>query len=137
MKKIPIYYVFSPLLLFALFGCALLEYSPDSAFDNSDLHGRQLAGASASPYYGDLEQSEEQKLFRERITEAINYQDLILGMNMDEVRAAWGEPREVEMAGDPRQGNHRWLYFNGLSLLGRKIVYFENGRVAGWDTSDR
>ena len=57
-------------------------------------------------------------------------------MSTQEVRAAWGEPREVETAGDPRLGNEKWTYYNGLSsrwsISSTRIVYFEAGKVVGW-----
>ncbi len=58
------------------------------------------------------------------------------GMGMDEVTAIWGDPTHVDTAGDPRDGNQRWTYYSGLSsrygLGNKRIVYFENGHVAGW-----
>lgn len=61
-----------------------------------------------------------------------------LGMAMDEVTQVWGDPREVDTAGDPALGNQRWTYTDGFSsrysLGGKKIVYFEEGRVVGWET---
>ena len=58
------------------------------------------------------------------------------GMAMEEVQAVWGEPSAVDSAGDSRDGNQRWTYYSGLSsrygLGSKRIVYFENGHVAGW-----
>jgi hypothetical protein len=58
------------------------------------------------------------------------------GMAMEEVEAVWGEPSAVDSAGDSRDGNQRWTYYSGLSsrygLGSKRIVYFENGKVAGW-----
>jgi hypothetical protein len=62
---------------------------------------------------------------------------LSLGMSMGQVIALWGDPSDVESAGDSRQGNQRWTYFSGLSsrwsVGARRVVYFESGRVAGWN----
>lgn len=58
------------------------------------------------------------------------------GMGMEDVEAVWGAPTHVDTAGDPRDGNQRWVYYSGLSsrygLGTKKTVYFESGRVAGW-----
>ena len=63
---------------------------------------------------------------------------IALGMGMGEVTGIWGEPNDVETAGDARQGNQRWTYFSGVSsrwgLGARRVVYFESGQVAGWKT---
>ncbi|MGK5082111.1 hypothetical protein WDW37_02310 [Bdellovibrionota bacterium FG-1] len=63
---------------------------------------------------------------------------LVLGMPMNQVMALWGQPSQVESAGDSREGNQRWTYFSGLSsrwgLGGRRVVFFEGGHVAGWQT---
>lgn len=64
--------------------------------------------------------------------------DIALGMNRFEVSRLWGDPREVQPSGNPEYGNERWLYWNGLSYLSsEKVVYFENGRVVGWNVSGR
>lgn len=64
-------------------------------------------------------------------------QTLHLGMNPDEVQAIWGRPAEVEAAGDPNQGNLKWIYSVGIhgryGIGSQRAVYFENGRVAGWE----
>jgi hypothetical protein len=56
--------------------------------------------------------------------------DVYLGMNKSEVLASMGKPVKVEIAGNPRNENERWLYhFNSQS----KFIYFESGRVEGWE----
>lgn len=76
---------------------------------------------------------------REELTEqALDAGDVVLGMNMQQVMSSWGRPSEVEIAGDTESGNQKWTYSGGL--MGRlkinpsRIVYFERGRVAGWET---
>lgn len=74
-----------------------------------------------------------------RINRAIAHRDLVLGMSMAEVQHAWGQPLEIESAGHSRYGNERWIYRTGLSSkygLGGKTraVYFESGRVVGWQS---
>ncbi len=69
----------------------------------------------------------------------IQNNDIGLGMPMDFVRQAWGEPQSVEVSGNPALRNERWRYVRQISTSDgfkqeRRYVYFENGRVAGWDT---
>lgn len=63
---------------------------------------------------------------------------IYMGMKERQVLRNWGEPRVVENAGHPEDGNARWVYFSGLSsrwsLSPMRIVYFENGVVVGWET---
>jgi hypothetical protein len=63
---------------------------------------------------------------------------ITLGMEPSDVVSVFGHPRKVEFAGDPNLGNQRWVYFADLSDRGeakrQRIVYFEKGRVSGWET---
>lgn len=63
---------------------------------------------------------------------------LTLGMSMPKVKRLWGQPQDVEVAGDPNSGNERWTYLNGLSsrwgTSSYRVVYFEQGQVAGWES---
>ncbi len=56
--------------------------------------------------------------------------DVTLGMNKSDVLESMGRPLQVEIAGNPRNENERWLYeLNGAS----KYIYFEAGEVQGWE----
>jgi hypothetical protein len=76
--------------------------------------------------------------FRWQRREALHARDLLLGMEMQDVRRAWGTPGEVQYAGETDGGNERWLYFTSPStrwgLRQARVVYFEGGRVSGWET---
>ena len=73
-----------------------------------------------------------------RDSDEVVSRDIGLGMNRFEVARLWGDPREVQPSGDPEYGNERWVYWNGMTYLSsEKIVYFENGRVVGWNVSGR
>jgi len=53
-----------------------------------------------------------------------------LGMSKNEVMNSIGEPQRIEVAGNPSYENERWVYGrNGAS----KYIYFESGRVEGWE----
>ena len=52
-----------------------------------------------------------------------------LGMSKDKVRNLWGMPNSIEIAGDPREQNERWVFHQ----RGRtSYIYFEGGLVGGW-----
>lgn len=70
--------------------------------------------------------------------EAIDSEDVVVGMTEKAVRQSWGDPEMVEIAGNPVYGNTRWKYTKHVSspdgyLEEKKIIYFEAGRVAGWE----
>lgn len=61
---------------------------------------------------------------------AIRKNDILMGMTKTDVMESWGKPLKVEIAGNPRNENERWLYrMNG----GSKYIYFESGKVGGWE----
>lgn len=65
--------------------------------------------------------------------------DISVGMQMDYVRKAWGEPQNVEVSGNPAYKNERWRYVRFVSTpegykQEKRFVYFEGGRVVGWET---
>ena len=62
--------------------------------------------------------------------------DVTVGMSLHEVRRSWGSPREVEFAGDSPSGNQRWIFPMGADprVSPARVIYFEGGRVIGWET---
>lgn len=69
----------------------------------------------------------------------IEQNDIALGMTKQAVRDSWGEPDLVEVAGSPLYGNERWHYSEQTSSTDgyhtqHRLVYFEAGRVAGWES---
>lgn len=71
--------------------------------------------------------------------EVVEAQDLTLGMTQDLVKKSWGEPESVEYSGNPIYKNEKWRYLrdvpspNGYKRE-RRYVFFEGGRVVGWET---
>lgn len=132
-----LYLILSFSLLIPLFsGCAMLEqfqHDPDALDDPIELAARQ--GQRLSPEQLE-ELQERQRFHQEQIEIGRNYGEIVLGMGMEDVVQAWGEPRDVETAGDPRHSNQRWVYYDGIStrwgLGSSRTVYFENGKVVGW-----
>lgn len=65
--------------------------------------------------------------------------DISIGMPMDFVLKSWGEPLQREVSGNPLFKNEKWKYTRSLpSSTGykqeRRTVYFEGGKVVGWET---
>lgn len=71
--------------------------------------------------------------------EVVESQDLTIGMNQELVKKSWGDPESVEYSGNPVYRNEKWRYVRDVpSPNGYKrqlrYVYFEGGRVVGWET---
>ncbi len=65
--------------------------------------------------------------------------DIALGMPSDLVKKAWGDPDAIESSGNPIYKNERWKYIKQVSTPNgyrqeKRYVYFEGGRVVGWET---
>jgi aromatic ring-cleaving dioxygenase len=65
--------------------------------------------------------------------------DIAIGMPMDFVIKSWGEPVSKEISGNPLFKNEKWKYVRSISTRDgykqeRRRVYFEGGRVVGWET---
>ncbi|WP_413288730.1 hypothetical protein [Bdellovibrio sp. HCB337] len=74
-----------------------------------------------------------------RMKELIDSQDIAVGMPMEYVRRAWGDPLSIETSGNPVYRNERWRYTRNVPGSDgfhqqKRFVYFEGGRVVGWDT---
>lgn len=75
-------------------------------------------------------------------TDAIEKNDVVLGMTSKAVTESWGDPDLVEVAGDPVYGNERWRYSRYVSSeegyqKQDRVIYFEAGRVVGWESDSR
>lgn len=71
--------------------------------------------------------------------EVVELQDIALGMPAEYVRRSWGEPTNVETSGNPIYKNERWQYLKQVATpqgykQEKRFVYFEGGRVVGWET---
>lgn len=57
-------------------------------------------------------------------------QSLTQGMNKNSILDKWGKPDRIDIAGNPRNENERWIYnINNKP----KVIYLENGLVQGWE----
>ncbi len=66
-------------------------------------------------------------------------QDIAIGMPMDYVQKSWGDPAMKEVSGNPLFKNQKWLYSRSISTSDgfkqeKRTVYFESGKVVGWET---
>jgi hypothetical protein len=69
----------------------------------------------------------------------IESEDVALGMHEDWVRKSWGDPKSVEVSGHPAFKNEKWKYSRYVASpdgyrMQNRTLYFEGGRVVGWDS---
>lgn len=69
----------------------------------------------------------------------VETQDIAVGMPQEYVRKSWGDPTSVDVSGNPIYKNERWRYERQSSSSAgfrkeTRFVYFEGGRVVGWET---
>lgn len=79
------------------------------------------------------------KVPREDMKSLIDSQDIAIGMPQDYVKRSWGNPVNVEVSGNPIYKNEKWKYQKYVSgpegyRQETRVVYFEGGRVVGWET---
>lgn len=72
------------------------------------------------------------------IAGVIEANDITLGMSQKAVMESWGDPDAVEVAGSQIYGYERWRYNRYVSgndgyQKENRVVYFEGGRVVGWE----
>ncbi len=71
--------------------------------------------------------------------EVVESQDIAIGMPAEYVKKSWGEPTSIETSGNHIYKNERWQYLKQVSTpqgykQEKRLVYFEGGRVVGWET---
>ncbi|KYG63465.1 hypothetical protein AZI85_05400 [Bdellovibrio bacteriovorus] len=76
---------------------------------------------------------------QQEMRDLVETQDIAVGMPQEYVRRSWGEPLAVEVSGNPIYKNERWKYQRHVSTSSgfrqeTRFVYFEGGRVVGWET---
>jgi hypothetical protein len=124
-------------------GCALLspDLSDEEKYADDPVARAALALRSSSASVGDASASDDLRSGRNLASrpdfDEYSLQQLTLGMSTSRVRSLWGQPQEIENAGDPTQGNQRWIYLNGLKrnwgTSDYRVVYFERNQVVGWE----
>jgi outer membrane protein assembly factor BamE (lipoprotein component of BamABCDE complex) len=83
-----------------------------------------------------LQNEESQYLETRQIASGDN---ISLGMQMKKVKLNLGTPMTVEIAGNPKYGNERWIYEKEIPTMNgyykeKKVIYFEGGSVVGWES---
>ena len=79
-----------------------------------------------------------EEVYSDQVAKTIEANDIALGMSQKAVMQSWGDPDAVEVAGNPLYGYERWKYNRYISgnegyQKELRIVYFEGGRVVGWE----
>ncbi len=128
------------LTLLSMNGCALFMPTPEDPLANDPVARAALAvrdeGRSPASVGSESSDSGDSAFIKERSAPMFNR--LTLGMEMPQVLELWGKPTDVKAAGEPSDGNQRWVYSEGVAgLYGlgtQRVVYFEQGRVAGWES---
>jgi|GEM_PF-728169 len=69
----------------------------------------------------------------------VDQNDVAVGMTKQAVRDSWGPPDSVEVAGNPIYGNEKWMYSEQTASTEgyrneKRAIFFEAGRVVGWET---
>jgi hypothetical protein len=80
----------------------------------------------------------QEEVFSDEVAKTIESNDIALGMSQKGVTESWGDPDIVETAGNALYGFERWKYNRYVSgdegyKKELRIVYFEGGRVVGWE----
>lgn len=79
-----------------------------------------------------------EETYSDDVAKIIESNDISLGMSQKAVMQSWGDPDAVEVAGNPLYGYERWKYNRYISgnegyQKELRVVYFEGGRVVGWE----
>lgn len=75
----------------------------------------------------------------QEVRDLIEAQDISLGMPQEAVKKSWGDPITIEGSGNSLYKNERWRYIKYVPTPNghrqeKRWVYFESGRVVGWET---
>lgn len=62
-------------------------------------------------------------------SQSVRSTGIAMKMTKDQVVEIWGRPSRIDVAGNPRNENERWAFYNNGKL---QYVYFESGVVQGW-----
>lgn len=97
-----------------------------------------------SPHLSDLDNLEmlllnEQQPIHQNSRKFASTDNIRLGMQRRRVKMSLGSPMHVEVAGNPKYGNERWIYEKEIPTLDgyyteKQVIYFEGGSVVGWES---
>lgn len=113
----------------------------DSEYSDYIKYRNQIGGESERIYFLRLSKSERIDYLSSRgisvpryytVTEnkmAAYSNEVVLGMQKNEVIRSWGQPVRREVSGDPRYENERWAFRRNGAV---SYIYFSGGVVEGW-----
>jgi outer membrane protein assembly factor BamE (lipoprotein component of BamABCDE complex) len=121
------------IISFSFTGCALMNNQatyPASRYSASDMSDLDTLEK--------LLLNEQQSAYESRRRDD-NLDLLRLGMKKRNVQRRMGRPDAVEVAGNPKYGNERWIYERSVPTLNgtfqeTQVIYFEGGSVVGWES---
>ena len=101
------------------------------------LHIRSMEGRERWAQSNNLDQRAHK--FESATIKLIEKNDIALGMNPNAVKESWGDPDAIQIAGNEMYGNQAWKYKKMISSEDgykeeTRVIYFESGRVVGWET---
>jgi hypothetical protein len=127
------------LLSFAFIMTNCASSPPADPYENDPIARAVLKSQKGTPEQESF--LNKNNLFQQEleIQRGIEDGDLVVGMKMKDVLSLWGQPRWVETAGSTESRHQRWIYSESVSprwqIKPNRIVYFENGLVAGWENA--
>lgn len=101
----------------------------------------QLGSDSEKIYFLRLKESERHEYLGVKRIETPRYytvqesrmasfgNEIVLGMDKNDVLRSWGQPDRKDVSGDPVYQNERWAYSRNGAV---KYIYFQGGHVGGW-----
>ncbi|MFZ4714685.1 MAG: hypothetical protein ACOYL6_13280 [Bacteriovoracaceae bacterium] len=120
----------------------LVEEQSEEMKDHYRLYEYKLATTSEKIYFLKLDNMSEREEYLESkgivasasrslasSESSIGQRSIVQGMSKSEVAGIWGQPYSVEVAGNPKYENERWIYKRRGQM---DYVYFESGKVDGW-----
>lgn len=129
------------ILLVSTSGCAVLTSHPNYKPSRYSRHFD-----SDSPYTenalenlnSDSKKEKKRELKRDQTIYSKSVEQLSTGMSKRSVMTLLGEPTDVQVAGNQRYENEKWVYRRYVPTEAgyqkdTKVIYFEHGKVAGWD----
>lgn len=124
MKKPLIFLIF-----IFLTGCISLK--PNSTTSNTAMNWREQ---QLEPWLQTNDSHVEVEEAVEKTT-----RDDIIGLPKQRVAVKFGFPDHVEIAGNPKYENERWVYQRSIpteegSYPQTQVIYFESGHVVGWES---
>ncbi len=136
------------IIFFGLSACSLVQqrhpgsgYRSASAYETSAFE-TSIYDDMASPSIRDPKRAGPRRSLaspspRREFASLIQEKDIAIGMDRESVRESWGDPREIQVAGNPSRQNERWTYVEFLPSpdgyqAKYRTLYFERGELVGW-----